>query len=302
VQLPRELDDSKLLVQAHWALGLSAQYIGEFVTAVEHLEESIALYEPEKHDRDIKLYGGILNRGHLGRVLVFMGYADRGRRLIREGVAAAEEARNPLGHCNALTIAAFADVLHRNIEALEQLAAVMHSLSVEHDFPHYRAHADCLSGYALAKLGDAQKGIEMLLTGITGHRSADTLQQLTYYYALLAEAFSAAGKFDEAMKALDEAEETSTATNEHFWDAEILRLKGVILGDHGEDSLRRAIEIARQQSAKTFELRASIGLARLWLRHERHKEARSMLLPIVSWFSEGLDTPDFREAMALIED
>ena len=228
MQLARELNDSKLLVQAHWAQGLSAQYTGEFVTAVEHLEASIALYDPEKHDRDIKLYGRILNRGHLGRVLLFMGYADRGLRLINEGVAVAEEAHNPLGHCNALSIAAFAHVLHGNIEALERLAALMLSLSEEHDFPHYRAHAQCLSGYTLAKLGagDRRIGIEMLRSGIAGHRSADTLQQLTYYYALLAEAFAAVGQFEEAMKALEEAEETSRSTKEHFWDAEYPAVEG----------------------------------------------------------------------------
>ena len=269
---------------------------GEFVTAVEHLEESIALYSPEKHDRDIKLYGSILNRGHLGRLLVFMGYSDRGLLLLRESVAIAEEARNPLGLCNALSVAAFADVLHRNIEALEQLAAEMLSLSREHDFPHYRAHAQCLGGYALAKQGRAEEGIEMLHTGIAGHRAADTLQQLTYYYALLAEAFSEAGRKDDAMAAIERAEETSRSTNEHFWDAEILRMKGILLEDAGEESLRRAIDISRQQSARTFELRATASLARLLQGRGRAEEARAMVEDVLPWFTEGLTTPDILEA------
>src|SRR6185503_5414432 len=118
-----------------------------------------------------------------------------------------------------------------------------------------------------------------------------------------------AGRVDEALEALKEGMDVTARNNEPFYEAELYRLKGDALGMAGVDSpseaescFQRAIEIARQQQAKSFELRAVMSLARLWLHQAKREEARTMLEEIYNWFTEGFDTPDLKDARALLDE
>jgi predicted ATPase len=108
---------------------------------------------------------------------------------------------------------------------------------------------------------------------------------------------------------LAEAQEVMARTDERFYEAELCRLTGVLhVADspaaqaEAEAHMRQALDIARHQEAKSLELRAAVGLSRLWQRQGRRHDARELLAPIYSWFTEGFDTADLQEAQALLEE
>jgi predicted ATPase len=127
------------------------------------------------------------------------------------------------------------------------------------------------------------------------------------YLCTLAEAQARAGHAEEALTTLGEAFAFVEDTDECHWEAELYRLKGELLLAQGDDaraeaSLHKAVEVARRQSAKSWELRATTSLARLWQEHGRTDEARQRLAEIYGWLTEGFDTPDLKDAEALLEE
>jgi len=123
---------------------------------------------------------------------------------------------------------------------------------------------------------------------------------------MLAGAYAALSKPADGLNCLAEAAQIIDTTEERYGEAELHRLRGDLLyatGDQSaaERSYHHAVAVAKLQSAKLFELRASIGLARLWCKQDRRGEARNLLAPLYGWFTEGFDAPDLKEARALLE-
>jgi predicted ATPase len=122
----------------------------------------------------------------------------------------------------------------------------------------------------------------------------------------LAEALRQEGDYRQALAALDEGLKTTEATGERMWDAELHRVNGLVLVaenqlDEGQARIEQAIRIARQQQAKSLELRAATSLAKLWGEQGRRSEARELLAPVYGWFTEGFDTAHLKEAKALLD-
>ena len=116
-----------------------------------------------------------------------------------------------------------------------------------------------------------------------------------------------AGQFDDALAALDRAAETAAATGECHYQAELYRLRGIVLAETGEHAeaaswFQRAIDTARSQQAKSLELRAATSLARLWRDQGKRAEAHDLLAPVYGWFTEGFDTADLKDAKALLDE
>ncbi len=130
---------------------------------------------------------------------------------------------------------------------------------------------------------------------------------LPIFYAMLAEGYARCNKIEEGLKLLDDAFDTVRRTGERVWEPELHRLKGVLLLSQSakneieaEARFRKAIEVARDQSTKSFELRAATSLARLWQGQGKINDARGLLAPVYEWFTEGFDTPDLIEAKELL--
>jgi predicted ATPase len=156
-------------------------------------------------------------------------------------------------------------------------------------------------------LGRQEEGIAQLRAGLAAKNATGARVLDSQWLGLIAEAHVQAGQLDDARDALDQAAETVAATGESHYQAELYRLRGALLLSGGETAeaaswLRRAIDTARSQQAKSLELRAATGLARLWCDQGRRAEARELLAPIHGWFTEGLDTPDPKEAKALVDE
>jgi predicted ATPase len=298
--------DAALLVQAHWALGLSLQFIGDFTGSREHLARSRDLYDAKRHSAHAFLYGAILNRMHLGRVLLYLGYPNQAQALTLEGLRVAEQLRHPVGLCNTLSIAVTVEAYHGNAAHVMDMTDKMLFHADEHGLPYYLGIGTIMRGWARAMQGETEDGCAQMRAGLAAHRTVETEQQRAYYLILMAEAYSAAGREKEGLRALDDAIEAINRTEEHFCEAELYRIKGELLArnDNSEaavECLRRAIQIARTQHAKGLELRAAISLARLF-KPSRREPARTTLAPVYEWFTEGFETPDVQAAKSLLSE
>jgi predicted ATPase len=166
-----------------------------------------------------------------------------------------------------------------------------------------------VDGWAAASGGQAEEAIASIREGLAARRTAggaiEEPHMLGYYIDLLART----GQADEAITVLANTTATSSEKGMIYWDAELHRQKGALLlsladgnGAEAEACFKQAIEIARGQSAKSFELRAAMDLARLWQGEGKRTEARDLLAPVYGWFTEGFDIADLKDAKALLED
>src|SRR5262249_55884143 len=160
-------------------------------------------------------------------------------------------------------------------------------------------------GWCRAASGETQEGIALLEEGFAVYRKSEARFVVSWYLTLLADAYRRAGRTAAALAGLAEAVEAADAYQERYLEAEIHRLRGEVLrdgGDHAgaEESFRTALDIARRQNAKLWELRASVSLAEMFCDQGKRTAARDLLAPVYDWFTEGFDTPDLTEAKALL--
>ena len=164
---------------------------------------------------------------------------------------------------------------------------------------------------ALTELGQIENGIAQLCAGISALRMTGAQIMLPYFTGLLAEAHGKARQVEEGLKMMTEAENMVADSGERWCLAELYRLRGELLlvrldtqdrnEKEAEEYFCRALEIAQLQDAKSLELRAAMSLGGLWKTQGKQVAARPLLSDLYNWFTEGFDTPDLREARALIE-
>ena len=177
----------------------------------------------------------------------------------------------------------------------------------EHSFSYPRPVGTVFRGWALAGSGQTGEGISLLRAGVAAFHETGAVTEVPFFLTLLAEAEGRAQERDEGLGHLADAERLIAATEARFADAELHRVRGELLRA-GQDpagaerSFSHAIGIAQQQSAKFWELRAAISLARLWREQGKRDAARKLLAPIYGWFAEGFDTPVLKEAKALLDE
>src|SRR5262249_27099835 len=185
---------------------------------------------------------------------------------------------------------------------VDQLVA----LTTAQGFAHWGAQGTIYRGWIKVKHGDPAAGMALLRSGSTAYRATGAQGNMPYHIALLAAASEIAGQVEEAATLLDHALQIVETSGERWPAAELHRCKGQLLLRQGhpeaaEEMCRKALSIAREQEAKLWELRAAMSLAPLRRDYGRHTEARDLLAPVYGWFPEGFDTPDLKEAKALLD-
>jgi predicted ATPase len=181
------------------------------------------------------------------------------------------------------------------------------AVSDEHGFPYNRAVGTVFRGWTLAGGEQTTEGIALLRTGVAAYRATEAVTWVPFFLTLLANAECRALELDQGLGHLTEAERLVDEIEDRWAESELYRVRGELLrAGHdlaaAERSFSRAIGIAQQQSAKFWELRAAISLARLWREQGKRDAARDLLAPIYSWFTEGFDTPVLTEAKALLDE
>jgi class 3 adenylate cyclase/tetratricopeptide (TPR) repeat protein len=314
--------DPALLLPANFALGFSLFRLGELASAREHLERGIALYHSQEYDRDQEHafpYGqdtGVTSLSYAAWILWYLGYPDQALKRSQEALALAYERAHPFTLAFALHFSAALHRMRREGPAAQQRAEEELALSSGHGFPYFVAGSTFLLGWALAEQGQADEGITLMRQGLGAHRAAGTVQ-VGQLLAILAEMYGRVGQGEEGLQVLAEAQAEIQESRESWWEALLYCAKGRLFLTSesanpksaidnrqigAEACFRKAIDVARRQSAKSLELRAAIPLARLWQSQGKTGEARLMLADIYGWFTEGFDTADLREAQMLLEE
>jgi predicted ATPase len=290
------------------ATGLTRLCLGELVAARAVMERCRDFADPACRSGSVGMNEDpyVATLGNLAVTLALLGYLDQARLQLSEALS---EARR-LGHALTLAIVlAFAnqhDWLTSSPE-LKGHAEELSAVSNEHGFPFYSSVALIFQGSLLAELGQAQEALTLIMRGITELHSTGAELNLPIGRAVLAKAYAMLGQPLEGLNCLTEAVQFIEQTEERVGEAGVHRLRGDLLKTIGdvagaELSYQQAIAIAKRQSAKMFELRASTSLARLWRDQGKRDEARDLLAPVYGWFTEGFDTPDLKEAKALLEE
>ena len=308
LRLSEDLHEPAMLMQSYWLLGLSECYLGRMEKARDHFDRTISIHDAERIESPVSLYGGVLSRAHQARMVLYLGFFDRSRRLIEDAIVRAERLHHPVGLVNTFSLAAQIEIQHRNPQRAEELAEAIAEPSEEHGLPHYAAIAVMMRGWAIAMRGEPHTGVELLREGLASYLATGTRQQHSYFLGLMSEALDQAGRTTEALGALAEAMNRVAETDERYYEAELHRITGELLlkSEAGsqlgaEVCFQKAFAVAREQKARSFELRAALSLCRLWSKQGKNSEARTLLGETYGWFTEGFDTPDLIEAKTLLD-
>jgi class 3 adenylate cyclase/predicted ATPase len=298
------------LLVGHRILASSLICSGDYRAALAHFETAASLYRPDEHRESAFRYGqdiGVSTFVQLSWALWHRGYPDQSTRAADRALA---YSRN-LGHAhtlsNAFWFAGMAAVFARDVATVYAHSHDCAAIASEHGFAHWAANGRVLQGWADAQKGEATTGIALIRDGMAAAEATGTRVVTPLFLTLLAEALALAGKIEEGLAALDDALAQAAVSGETGWNAETHRLCGELTGRlpypdpaKAEESFRTALAIAREQGTRGYELRAATSLARLWREQGRRAEARELLGPVYGWFTEGFDSPDLKDAKALL--
>ena len=309
--LAQRQQDPALHLQAHLALGSVYFHLGAFARAQAHLDQGIAIYDPQQHRAHALLSGldlGVCCQSYT-RPLWFLGYPDQALKRSYEATTLARELHYPFSLGYALHWTTIIHQCRREVQATYTQAEATIQLSTEQGFALWVPSETFLRGWALVQQGQRAEGMAQMRQGVAAWRATGAEADRPYFSTLLAEAYGQAGQVDDALALLEEALVVIHTHEEMCWEPEVYRLKGELLLKQGlsaeqeaETCFYHALNVARQQQAKSLELRAAMSLARLWQQQGKRAEARDLLAPIYGWFTEGFDTADLQEAKVLLEE
>jgi tetratricopeptide (TPR) repeat protein len=294
-----------LVVQAHRILGESAYFRGDFIQARDHLEQAIAGYDPVAHRSHP--YPGVIDPGIVSGVnaatlLWILGYPDQASTSMAKTLALAREQPRSTSFVIALGVAAILHLLRREHDLAIRLADEKIRVASEIGFDIQISTGRIERGRALADQGAVGDGISLITEGLTSYRGAFLASDLT----ALADAHWRAGQAGKGLAVVAEALALVDKAGGYFTEAELWRIKGelqLLDGDERQagNSFRTAIDTARRQGAKSYELRAVVSMCMLQERQGRDRDAFAMLNEIYGWFTEGFETGDLREAKMLLD-
>jgi len=308
--LAEKIQERALLMEGHRMTDETALYSGEFIAARRHVEQTLSLYDPQLHRAHATVYGqdpGVASLSHGSWILWYLGYPDQARKLAQEAFALGEDSSHPFSLAFALScIAAFHQFCGAERQ-VEEVAEAAVRLSTEQGFVLWLAMSTVLRGWVLASQGQSEAGIAHMRQGLADYQAIPQNLHQPYLMALLAEAYGQVGQPTQGLTLLAEALAMADQGELRYYEAELYRLKGELSRKQGEEEVaveanyRQAMHIARQQSAKSLELRAAISLGRLLQKQGKPNEARQTLAEVYDWFTEGFDTADLKEARALLD-
>jgi class 3 adenylate cyclase/predicted ATPase len=300
------------LMMGHRLMGTSLLFTGNPTQGRSHLDCALALYDPAEHralatrfGQDVRVAAWSyrsLSNWMLGYPEAALTDAERALKDAREIGQAAE-----LMH--ALYFKSFSLILCGNYAAATAEGKQLTALADEKDSLFWRTSAMFVKGLLMAQTGKTGDAICIIKDAITSCRTIGTTMALPVYSSYLARCYAEDNRLEDAWGCIDQAMTAVEATKERWWEAEIHCISGEIAlrspqpdAAKAEASFERALAVARQQQAKSWELRAAMSLARLWRGQGKRDEAHDLLAPIYGWFTEGFDTLDLKEAKALLDE
>ncbi len=311
IQAQQNREDSTLMLRACQPMVSTLTHQGEIIAADEYINQCLALYDPQRHGCHATVYGydeGVFAYSYAAWVLWLLGYPAQAQKKHQQALELGKSLGYPVNRAIVLTLGAEFQQMQGNTTAVGELAQAALELSSEQGFMQWLGLSSIMQGWSQALRGQTEAGITQLRQGIDGWRAIGAGLDLSYYHALLAEAYIVAEQSEAGLQTIAEALAVVEHNGERYYEAELYRLKGVLIlqSDPGreqeaEDCFHQAIAVACRQSAKSWELRANLDLARLWQKQERNSQAHQQLTKIYGWFTEGFATPNLCAARKLLE-
>jgi predicted ATPase len=302
--------EAAVLVEAHLMLGETCYFRGEFVPALDHVEQGMARRDPQKQrsthalqDPDV---GCLL---YAGRTLWPLGYPDQALARSDEALALAQRLAHPYSIMASQYFTAAVHQHRRESRAAQELAEAAMARARDQGFPLWLATGTLTRGWALVQHGQVEEGMAQMQQGLAAWRATGARIGQSAFDVSLAEAYGQTGQAEEGLRVLAEALREVDRGGERRFEAELHRLKGNLLltcaadkDAEAETCFHQALALARHQQAKSLELRAATSLARLWQSQGKRQDASDLLAPVYGWFTEGFDTADLKEAKVLLEE
>ena len=300
------------LMFGHDLMGASSLWAGDFALSRDHFKQGIALYDPAE-DRSL-----VTRFGHdVGVVMLSMrifpnwvlGYPEAALAGVGQALKDAREIGHALTLMFALVWALNAHFYRGNYATAEALADELVALADEKGSALWKAFGIVFQGRLMALTGKPADAVELINAGLAAWRSTGATVFTPMWLSYLASAHAGLQHFDDAWRCSGQAITAIETHKERWCEAEVNRIAGEIAlqsperdTSKAEAYFERALAVAYQQKAKSWELRAAMSLARLWRDQGKVQRARELLAPVYGWFTEGFDTRDLKDAKALLED
>jgi class 3 adenylate cyclase/predicted ATPase len=322
-QLKRALDQIATLpatpdlhgeeIKLHVAFANALALTGNFVDGKEHYDRALAIYDPAEHrplttrsSRDV----GVTLLSVRSGCLHMLGYPAASRNDSERAVHEARQIGQAATLMYALWLASWKRIYYGAYAEAQPLLDELAALADEKDATlFWKATEIAFRGALFALTGKASDAVRAITSGMTSLRSTGASLYEPWHLFHLAIAYAELGQHDDARRCIDDAMDKVERSNEKWCEAEVNRVAGEVAlkspapdPEKAEAYFDRALAVARQQQAKSWELRAAMSLARVWRDQGKPQQARELLAPVYDWFTEGFDTLDLKEAKALLDE
>jgi class 3 adenylate cyclase/predicted ATPase len=312
-QAANTVRDDLLDMTVHRFEGVNALYSGDFDQVRGAFEAVRRIYDPDRHRLPSAQYWYMpwLNIMTYQPVTDWiLGYPDQALTSQAAAYDFATQMNQPALEAIIRVYAGVGlDEFLLDVPGLRANAKAIIELAEQHNLMHYFwLNGQLTMGWVMAREGEAEAGLELMRRSVTERGATEARWYQPRYLCMLAESYLWHERAEEGLIAVAEADEHMTQTDQYIWAAEIKRVEGELRclsrapPDEAETCFQRALTIAREQKARSFELRAATSLARLWRDHGRHSDAHALLTPVYGWFTEGFDTADLKEAKTLLKE
>ena len=306
--LSRPMDRTSAIV-VHYLVGAAHLHLGDFRQSESHLEKSLSLYD-EDLCRPIAFIAGYHLHSFmliwLGLARLYTGSIQQGKDTITAAVKDARSRSHPFTLTSALlALARF----HNHVRDWESARAATEeglAIAVEQRSPYHISRANILRAVNMIESGQTQEGLTCMEAALLAHQQTGANYQSSYSLTYLALAYARIGDTRRSLEIATQAIEEVARTGERWWEAEAQRVKGELLlaaasrRDEAEICFQKALECARLQGAKIWELRAATSLAKLWMSQGRKADGKRLLMPISEAFANGPNFPDLDDVRVLL--
>ncbi|CAN5351978.1 AAA family ATPase [soil metagenome] len=308
--LAQKNNDPVLLVEGHYAVGVVNFWLGNLQLSKKHLEQAISSYNPERqtiHTLNFAQNPHFICLVRLSLTLWYLGYQKQALQKCEEAVILAKKASHPFSLAYTLHYASWVADNSGNFKLSYRLIEDTLALSEEQEFNFWILTSNIQKGRIMVEEGSIRQGIKYIRQSMNNYAETGMRLGWPYYCTLLAQAYEKNNEFDKGIDTIDEGLLIGSKCQTSFYDAELLRYKGILLWKGGagkneaEICLKKALKISQNQQAKTFELKTMKDLYRLWQVDGNTKEAKLQLQDVYNWFTEGHEFQDLLAAKTIIQ-
>jgi predicted ATPase len=326
MQLAQQEQDPRFFLPAHMSLAVSYFMLGELALAHEHIEQALRLYEVSQRRSYVVLYGydiKMIGLTMTSWLLWLLGYPGQALRKSQEALTYSREFFHPASLVGVLLFTSWFRIFRQEISEIPALLTEAINLCAEYEIALFAEFSTIGQGYVQILDGNPEEGIRQIQDALSLLRAREAEGFQSQVLAYQTEGYKKLGQADTGLSVVAQALDFVEESGERYYEAELYRLKGELTLQQenqkskgkeqkakvendaqaeAESCFRKAIDVAQQQQAKSWELRAATSLARLWRSQGKKAEAHQLLSEVYNWFTEGFETKDLQEAQGLIEE